>query len=1325
MITVDQYNKTLSSDFNSAIVAKAQKIKPKVIVTWLDSRHLDNLVVTTNDSHANANYPDIGFYFNSAEVANGNERQSFTWAVAGAKDTNGDVIKADGTWYTMPSLTSSDLANSRIGGNLEFGWWSGSQSNSAASNTYTGYGFATDPYIDMAFTTRKVNKIRVITSEYYGQIANYELFIYDSSNNLISNQIGLIPSDGYYKDHLITTALATQNIARIRCYIRSTKNPQDYARIQEIVPLYEEDMTNYVMSVSVNRTRDVHQTSLPIGGNETSSANINFDNTTKKFNVFDANSEFGKYMKKDLKVKIYSGWRIKKPSDDYIDNTELTTFLTANANASTTSLYVNDVSVFSTGGAGNYFVVVLDKGNQSEEHILCSGVTQPNILNVVTRGYAGSSATSHSAQSAVSFEIYEYVENGTFYIDEWDAKSSDMSVGASMQDWTKYLTENTIKYGYLEQNVYVGDAVEALLLRSNFPKADIKKLNTFSKGGLVKGAIAGYSFNEESVDRSGNNIIPSSGLRARFWGMPSNKKNTIAVKDILADALDKQLTKLDLALGQTAFVSPTYVNLSKSISTSSANALQLSNYSFTGQDNNVYIDYYNGVFDGYYIPMQSGEQALVIYITSGGVRLYLDDILILDKFIMHESNTRLQSSTINLTAGVPRKLRIEFYHSYNNSSSSSTFSISLYKYIISTASEAIVTAPECTTIVPLDSIGVRNGSNTLATTDSFLMRNNGVYVDSPKLAQQSGLNLNSNISVDKSVLLESNAYIRIPNHQSYNFIDSNSYLYTGEWSIEFFGKFSNPEFSGDGEYISTWSNSSPTDGFELYSNSTSHGFKLKTLSNATVITETVSSNTALQSNTFNHIVATCDGTTIYYYINGDLKGNVVLTGTPIAFTGDITIGGRGASYVANTGESAPSTIRSFTVDEFFIYNKFLTGSDIDDRYAESQIKPLTRFAFLYGNDKSIKDLMNDITFAELGRVFIDEFNNAIYEHYYRFFEQSIDQHSNIQTTIDDSNHIIDASYSVQLQCNKVTIPLSSLQKATNTLQSLWVADEDTTVTAVMLASNVTANANVVYFSEFQNGLNVNIPFPEAGYIKINNEIIKYNEKVGGAFMSLERGQFQTTAAEHSIYHGNGALNYVKVREVKYFDVQYQKAPAFDVRAPFITAINIDEPDLIEVHRYIPYSYGAELILAASNNVDHGRIVFISGIDRTTKYPTATSIAGIPVEIEEQKSDIKSQTASIAESIKRYGLKDVTIQSNFINDAVHAQRMADFIIEKTQTPVPILNVNTILMPKIQLGDRIRISNLTSLGIVNTDYWVISYNRSIGDSFSQQMILRQVS
>jgi hypothetical protein len=1310
MITVDQYNKDLSSDFNTAIAAKAQKIKPKVVVTWLDSRHLDNLAVTTNSAHANTSYPEIGFYFSASEAFNGIERQSFTWGVAGAKDKDGDVIKADGTWYTMPSLITTDLANTQVGGNLEFGWWSGSQSNASLHGTYTGYGFITDPYIEATFTARKVNKIKIVTSEYYGRIANYTIYAYDASNNVVVSFSDLIPLNTYYKEHILSPALSTQNIAKIRVVAHSTRNPSDNARIQEVVPLYEEDMSDYVISMSLNRTRDVHETSLPIGGSEMGTASVEFDNTTKKFNIFDNNSDYGKYLKKELKVDIYSGWRIKKPSDDYIDNVYLDTFLTANANSTTTSLIVNDTTVFPSGGAGNYFVVILDKGTQSEELILCSGVTLPDTLNVVERGYAGTTATSHSSLSSVKFEVYEYVKNGTYYIDEWNTASSSMTVGATMQDWTKYLVEKTIKYGFLLQNSYVGDAVKNLLMRSNFPQADIEKLSTYSQGALERGAIASYSFKEETIDRSGNDIIPSNGLRARFWGMPSNKKD-ISVKDILADALDRQLTKMDLALGETRFVSPSFVALSKNISSNSSNAVQLVDYSFTGTNETVYSDYYNGVIDGYYIPLASGNQNLVIYITGGGVRLYLDDALILNKWNTYESNTRLQSSTVNLTAGVPRKIRIEFYHSYN-SGASSNFRLALYK-VVGAGSDTIVTANECTTIATFDSIGTRNASQDLTVANAYHMRNNGVYINNPKLSQPTGL---VSETKDGSVLLESNAYIRIPMHDSINITNSNSSLYTGRWTVEFYGKFNAGSFDSDGEYISTWANSSPTSGFEFFNNSSSNGFKIKTLANSVVTTETVSSNTALSNSVFSHIVATFDGSSLYYYVNGDLKSNTVLTGIPIAFVSDITIGGRGASFTANVGEVAPSTIRSFIVDEFQIYNQFLTTKQVKDRYSESQIQPLTNFAFLYGNNSSLKQIIDDITFADIGRLYIDELGKAKYEHFYRFFETSIDQHANVQTTLSDSTYIIDGSYTVQLQCNKVDVPLSGLQKALDARQALWNVENDTTITTVTLSANLTSNANVAYYSS-----NSDIPFPNAGYIKIGSEIIKYNSKTGNSFNNLERGQFQTNPTSHSIDNGNAS----KIREVKYFNVSFQKAPAFNVQTPFITAIRIDEPDLLEIHKYIPYAYGAELIIAAANTAPVEKIVMLAGEDRETRYPYATSIAGIPVEISEQNSDIKSQTASVTESIKKYGLKDITIQSNFINDAVHAQKIADFIISKTQIPVPILNITSVIMPKIQLGDRVRITTFTALGITNTDYWVISYNRTIGNNFTQQMVLRQVS
>lgn len=1311
MLTTDYYGKTISSDFNSATLAKGQKVKPKIIVNWLDSRHLSNLVVTTNDTYSNTSYPNRGFYYGPSEAFNGIERQSFTWAVAGAKDKDGDVIRADGSYYAMPSLTTSDLSNTHIGSSLEFGWWSNTASTANTSNVYSGYVFTTAPYIEAVFDERKVNKVRIITSELYGQISDYTLQAYNA-DTLVVSETGRIANGSYYQDHFISTALATQNITKLKVTVHSTKNPTDYARIQEVVPLYQVDMSDYVIDYSVARARDVHSTSLPIGGSEIASVDLSFDNTSKKFNVFNNASDFGKYMKKDLKVEIYTGWRIKKPTTDYIDRPYLETFLTANMNTVATTATVNDVTVFSSGGAGNYFVVIIDENTQNEEYVLCSGTSGVSTLNIVSRGYGGSVAKNHSVNAIVKFDIYEYVKNGTFYVDEWNSKSDDMIVSASLQDWSKYLAERTISYGFFIQNITVGEAVENLLMRSNFPNADIKKLNTYRKGAVSRGAIAMYSFNEDTVDRSGNNIISSSGLRARFWGMPPNQQDS-SVKDIKADAIDKELTEMDKALGLLSFVSPSYTALSKDISSNSLYAVQLTDYQFTGNDSVLYDAYYNGVFDGFYIPKENGLQTIVVYIRTGGVRVYLDDYLILNGWKTSDAFTRFESSTLNLIAGVPRKIRIEFFHNWNTVFSVPYFRIHLYKSIDG-ATDQLIPASEFCTIAAIDSIGSRNPSGVITNNDAVNHRSSGVYINSPKLSQATGLVSDPD---NKAVLLEANAYIRTTLHSSMNVVNSVSPLYTGKWAIEFFGKFHNGAFANDGEYVSNWANASPATGFEFFNNSSSNGFKLRTLSNAVVTTETVSSNTALSATNFSHIIATFDGTQLYYYVNGVLQANTTLTGTPISWAGtNITMGGRGSSYTSGTGEVAPLAFRSFIIDEFAIYNQHLSLTDVQERYSEASIQPLTVFAYLYGNDKSIQEILNDITFADLGRLYVDEEGFARYEHFYRFFESSIPQHTNIQHTISDSSHIISANYSVQLQCNKITVAISSLQKNISKVQPLWHAEANSSLISTTLTANVTSTANVVFVTS-----TINPDFANSGYIKIEDEVIEYTAKTKTSFTGLQRGRFQTTAAAHTINNGNNS----KVRETRYYNIKYDNSPAFNIRKPFITAIDIDDPPQVQIVRFLHHAYGAELILATADTVPVGEVVVLEGVNPKTKYQNATSLAGIVVQISEKTAQIKEQSAANNESIKKFGLKDVDISSPFINDAVHAKRLADLIIAKTQLPVPLINITSMAIPKMQLGDRIRISNITSLGIINTDFWVISHTLSVGSTVTQTMVLRQVS
>jgi len=58
------------------------------------------------------------------------------------------------------------------------------------------------------------------------------------------------------------------------------------------------------------------------------------------------------------------------------------------------------------------------------------------------------------------------------------------------------------------------------------------------------------------------------------------------------------------------------------------------------------------------------------------------------------------------------------------------------------------------------------------------------------------------------------------------------------------------------------------------------------------------------------------------------------------------------------------------------------------------------------------------------------------------------------------------------------------------------------------------------------------------------------------------------------------------------------------------------------------------------------------------------------------------------------------------------------------PVPIINLNILPNPRIQLGDRIKISSMDSFDIINGEYWVISTDCVFSDSPSQSIVVRKV-
>ena len=272
--------------------------------------------------------------------------------------------------------------------------------------------------------------------------------------------------------------------------------------------------------------------------------------------------------------------------------------------------------------------------------------------------------------------------------------------------------------------------------------------------------------------------------------------------------MDMELTLVEKAIAYdknlqvNKLVPPSFVTLSKDISTTANTCLDLSDYVFTAVDGDSYSEYYNGVVDGYYVPSESGLQELFVRVKNGGVRVLLDNNVIINEWFNHEAVLTDVSGDISqnldLDAGVPYPIRIEFFHGIGD------FSLELW----ASGSDGDYQIPhtDCYTIAAYDNCGSRDETFLIASKNANHQRNDGIYVSNPTLGQPTGIVSEAN---QKSALLASPSYIRIPNHASLNLPSTSSVNYTTEWSIEVYAKLPSV-YDNDGEYLSNWSNASST-----------------------------------------------------------------------------------------------------------------------------------------------------------------------------------------------------------------------------------------------------------------------------------------------------------------------------------------------------------------------------------------------------------------------------------------------------------------------------------------------------------------------------------
>ena len=1202
-----------STKFTNAIDSSISTTRTRVMVDWSDSRHLEKTVgseiqavsVTTNDVHASVSKGSIGAFFGPSQAANGLDRQSSLWGVAGALDVNGQTIRADGSWSAMPDEDKLKY---------EFGWWSGTVS-SAVDGT-----FSTDPYVELDFDSARVSHIKVNTSEYYGQVSSIKVEYkkYGESSWTTHAASVSIPAGSYSYESTIDNGNYL-NLIGVKITALATRNKGDYARFNEVSPIYREDMSSYIVNINTSKVHTLHESSLPVGATAANNASLSLDNTSGKFSPFSA-SGYGPYMRRDVKLTIEFG-------------------------------------------------VLVDEANN----------------------------------------VYEYVPAGTYWVDNWNI-SSNMQIAADCRDYTKFLTEIQIDDGFLVSDSLAGKAVSDLVMRSNFPRADVDYLKKFYQEAVDKGGVVHLQFKDGNpFDEASNTNVAEVGVWANWWNKSQDRWTPTEDINIEYNALRDTVRTINTTTAPTT----------REVVSSNQDALNLNGLNngvsnvFTSAQTSGGSPYYlNARFYTFFIAPSSGDFMFRLTTQNAGVKMYMNDTLVMDRWgnvdVPYNTNQYVTADVGSLRNGAAYSIKIDYFHWYGTQKL-------LWEYSTNSGSSwSDVASSSCYLAVAQDAIGRRDTYSSAYDLDHY---NHGVYQDdiSPaSLSQTSGMvsDTESKSTMFDSTSNSHNQHLTIPYDASYNLALSTVDNYTGEYSVEVLAQF-DEDIDGKGVYAGNIDDAhSATKGIGLFYTSSANGAYLR--DGTQTLTATHSDNTAFSSSLWTHIVATYDGTTLKYYVNGVLKASA--TGS-----GHTSWASQNFLVAKSTDSSSGSSVDYYfdgKFDELVIYNNALSASEVLENYYVINMKEVPIYDYLWGNSTDLFNLMQEIATADLGMFLFDENNKFNYHHYNRFYESFIDQHAVVQKTISDDSFIISGSTPIDLQANKVTVRVTNPTLKAATRQGIWRAPSPTTVTIAGLTGNMTSSQTSISVTTTEG----DYPWYQSGYFKVDDEIMQYTSRTSYTLEGLTRGMFGTTAAAHTAVVDSLST---KVREVKYFTVKYAQAPSVDIYYPLIAAIDYEDPSLVDIDVWEPTPFGAELVMSASTNNTIGDLVYVEGKNEILGLDYFASISGVPINISSNAEQVVEQSASNHPSIRKYGTKSIEIVNKFITTSTWASTIAKFIRDKFQDVVMVLQIRVAGLPQLQLGDRIKIGTFDNLSISNKEYWIIQIDTNFDGGISHTITLREAA
>lgn len=451
-----------------------------------------------------------------------------------------------------------------------------------------------------------------------------------------------------------------------------------------------------------------------------------------------------------------------------------------------------------------------------------------------------------------------------------------------------------------------------------------------------------------------------------------------------------------------------------------------------------------------------------------------------------------------------------------------------------------------------------------------------------------------------------------------------------------------------------------------------------------------------------NVIVTKDGTTYKVWVNGVLEIDETFAGE-----GDVV---NPTAMTIPGGDDFGNSAGNVQMSSFSFFDRVITDAEIDRIITATDIMTVPVFRYLYATDQSYWDAMLEFATADIGMFYFDRNGDFRYDYRDVIHSLAINNDATPVYYLDEDVNIIDGSERVEVQVNKVNVNINSLSSLNTEYASIWQAETGESLCVSTLETSMDANSTVMHITSTDSPL-----WMTTGLVKVDDEIMTYNGIGGGNLLNLQRGQYGTTPTAHTAG--------VKAREARYYEVKYTDAPAIAVRYPFLTAEWLYQT--AEIDQFYSDHYKSRILVSATESAPADTVVLLEGTNPVTELEYNFRISGVPVKENEGKSDenIEVEARDFAENIRRYRLKEITIDNKFITTKAYASLIAAFILSYYSEPVPLLNLNIHGVPHIQLNDIIEIETYTRLGIENIKYWVIENKIAYDGGIQQSIVLHR--